>query len=845
MKNWKKRLLIFSELLIVLFFASNNESHACGPSYDEYDRMYRFFNPEVINSDEYKPFYFSIFDTYTSLILDPDSNREDNLKDWDAFLVPISDHYLINDLLYTDEIDLLKQISLYVDSEIYNAPYYKNNALIEKWKKDKNTEVINYIIYAKSCEPFCISTSDRWEEKENMDPIKLNVLVNEGLAAYNKTTTSFIKLRYAYQIVRLYRYSQQYDKCIETYNNLIGPLKTNSTIKYWAMEQMAGAFLKIKQYAKAAYYFSMVFNNDKNKRASSLNSFYIPNDSVWNECVNLCQNKKERSSLYFMRGINYNSNALEEMKEIYSLNESSKELQLLLVREISKLELYIPLTQIDSSYNLGQSLLQKEENMEYLENLRVFIEKCVSEGKISNKQIWQLSLAYLFTLQENFKQSNIVLNTIGKQFYVDLKFKKQAQIISIINQANLLDKPDEKAMNNIMVQYKQIWKNKTDIPSEFYTQSNYRHSLLEYILSVFSKIYTHYGNAEMALICTGRYGQLYCRPTIESINCFEALVQKDQKNSYDSLLLQSFWNNNFWWGTNDIWIEWNVTKEWQSNEQNYKNSITNFWSNYKILESYLKELRGTVYLGEGNLTNALNEFSTVNYSNINRNTDFPYGEYYNHFNLDIDPFKGYINDLNDTIDWHVSNSNYTKYTYTKELKKLLDLEISSSSEKEKAITCFKIGNAYYNSSLFGKAHHILYQYRFRNYDSYLYKEITLQNNGFIKQRGIRIYDCYFKANEYYKKALAFANSSGNKELAAKCCFMLAKCEQNDFYMSDISKNIKYNYSSNVSSFSQEEIVKETSGYRSNFKLLKEKYSDTQFYKEAIKECKYFEYYVSR
>jgi hypothetical protein len=77
-------------------------------------------------------------------------------------------------------------------------------------------------------------------------------------------------------------------------------------------------------------------------------------------------------------------------------------------------------------------------------------------------------------------------------------------------------------------------------------------------------------------------------------------------------------------------------------------------------------------------------------------------------------------------------------------------------------------------------------------------------------------------DRYYVKAM---NLSGSKEFKAKCAFMAAKCEQNAFFVQqEQSSDIDFragNY----------------------FKMLKENFSTTKYYKEVIKECGYFRTYV--
>ena len=76
----------------------------------------------------------------------------------------------------------------------------------------------------------------------------------------------------------------------------------------------------------------------------------------------------------------------------------------------------------------------------------------------------------------------------------------------------------------------------------------------------------------------------------------------------------------------------------------------------------------------------------------------------------------------------------------------------------------------------------------------------------------------------------------DRELAAKACFMAAKCEQNKFYNLAYDRGKLYNQ--------HDEFKNEKNIYRNYFRKPTDNYSDTGFYKEALEECMYFNDFVS-
>ena len=179
-------------------------------------------------------------------------------------------------------------------------------------------------------------------------------------------------------------------------------------------------------------------------------------------------------------------------------------------------------------------------------------------------------------------------------------------------------------------------------------------------------------------------------------------------------------------------------------------------------------------------------------------------------------------DLKDCEDCDARSLTVKLYTKCSFAKRMLELEKEvKTTTQNRAENYFLLANAYYNLTYFGNSWMIIDFYR-SYYDNYY-------DPNYL--------DCS-KAEEYYLKAMTVSNK---KEFKAKCLFMAAKCEQNRFYIDkEIFKSRDYYYSYDYESNAK--IKKEN--YRMYFKNLKDEYSKTEFYKQALKECKYFNYFVT-
>ena len=182
------------------------------------------------------------------------------------------------------------------------------------------------------------------------------------------------------------------------------------------------------------------------------------------------------------------------------------------------------------------------------------------------------------------------------------------------------------------------------------------------------------------------------------------------------------------------------------------------------------------------------------------------------------PFNAHIWDNHDAE--HALGKTYPMDKFLRTLKLMQE-----KLDKKEAVyqNSLLLGNAFYNITHFGNVR--AYQSDIVGYSYSPY--------GFSPAMRQMITDCSL-AKKYYQMALDAANT---KEQKAKCTYMLAKCERNDYYYK------KY-YSQYANEWSEENDDVDFIAWQS-FQKLKEEYSDTQYYQEVIEECGYFKTYVEK
>jgi hypothetical protein len=182
------------------------------------------------------------------------------------------------------------------------------------------------------------------------------------------------------------------------------------------------------------------------------------------------------------------------------------------------------------------------------------------------------------------------------------------------------------------------------------------------------------------------------------------------------------------------------------------------------------------------------------------------------------PFNGRLQDCHDCDHEAPQKIKYTKLSLVKKMK---DMEDKIKTSTDVYTNAMLLANAFYNMTWYGNAR-AFYDCNVGN---------SYNSDG---STSLAIPYGMTLANKYYSLALSAAKTDEQK---AKCQFMLAKCERNDFYSTE--------YFSQKDSYYGEHGDKPDFKAWNGFVALKTQYANTQFYKEAIKECGYFKTYTRK
>jgi hypothetical protein len=480
------------------------------------------------------PYFTSFKDIYLKFGKQTILQPNENINEWyDRFceVAPLSD---IEWLIYQSDLSDIQELKNAVIQNTGLITYLRTNKFARHLVKNKCLETIEYLLFAKKCEPFVTADKDVWQTKKP-DIQKMEVLIQEGTKEFLTIESHYIRLRMAYQIIRLAHYSGQYSKVKYLYNYFIPKINhAPSTIQYWIEGHYAGALKALGERAKAAYFYARVFHHCPAKRESAFLSFEVRTDNDWLNALSLCENDQERTALYALRASFRNSRAVDEMIDIYSLHPKSNYLESILIQEIEKQE--------------------KKPVVEYIKKLDTFVKQVIDEKKVAHLEIWLLALGYLKYLNNDYFEAKLAFNAVSDY----TQSKALLEQIAIFNMA--IEIKEWEKINEEVAQ--RIWEFQSE--NEVFN----RYPTLQSLLSkqVFQNLKNH-GNPGLAVLYKFGLNAVKVNPSEEVIRDIKELAKKENINPFEkSLMVLS--KNQFNTEIQALYATWLMTlNEWEAAEK--------------------------------------------------------------------------------------------------------------------------------------------------------------------------------------------------------------------------------------------------------------------------------------
>ena len=144
----------------------------------------------------------------------------------------------------------------------------------------------------------------------------------------------FTLLRYYYQIIRILHYSKNWEDAIKLYDSKVKDKLTKNEIYYYIIDQIAGCYYSNKNYQKAAYLFTKVFNKsfDRKKSAFLSYNFCTKKDADGKPFFKGFEDEKDFILITSLRNF---SDEIININKFINLDENDQRVELLFMRALN------------------------------------------------------------------------------------------------------------------------------------------------------------------------------------------------------------------------------------------------------------------------------------------------------------------------------------------------------------------------------------------------------------------------------------------------------------------------------------------------------------------------------
>lgn len=380
-----------------------------------------------------------------------DPQVKGNLEEWQERFCDLHTVQDIGDVIYQSSRSDFESLVTAVKSKRAPLPYkLTNNAFAKYLKSHQCEETVTYLAFAKNCEYYATRRSP-WDNPQ-LRYQEMDDWITYGVDQLLQTKSHYIRLRYAYQVIRLAHYSKQYEKVLSLYDDLMPKIDNDpSIIEDWIEGHRAGALLALGQRVEAAYIYSRLFDRCPSKRESAYRSFSVKNDEEWEAILAKCKTPEEEATLFAIRASFPDSKLQVEMKEIYQRDPDSPYLPMFLIQEMLKLERNL----LGLSFNN-----QRRQNKFYygvpvadagqrIIRLEQFVTQVLKEGVITRPGLWKIAQGYLSMLSGSFYDAR---KSFGEARDMDLPpiLEQQLDAFELALYINALDDINHEIENKIV-----------------------------------------------------------------------------------------------------------------------------------------------------------------------------------------------------------------------------------------------------------------------------------------------------------------------------------------------------------------------------------------------------------
>lgn len=796
--NWK----LFITACVSGFFISFPQNIiGCGGEMDPYDYYKSFFHNNLPDAKGFRPFYYT---GYNFLYDDNEPVAVSTLlsEEWAGYcgepVKPKDAFMLVNRFAAKDLSNLYYHIEKNQPLKIPDS--VGRNEMTKHFIRQKDLEALGYLLYAKQVEPQVNGGNDSWDPPVR-DSVKMAKLIKNGQQLYTAAKKDLFRMKYAYQVLRLAHYSGRYEDVIRLYDELKAESNNSSPfLSPLCLALKAGALFRTGQRVESAYLFSKAFSGGTAKRISNYLGFTwsIKRGESREVYLERCKNNKERADMLALFALNSIGDERETIQKIYTLYPASDVLEVLAVREISKLEekYLTPRFQKQAGgYSFNRIYLPEYSDSTIsasgteIKLLASLMHTIAREGKNPNAGLFETTAAYAAYMIQDYKTAREYLDA-GSKMNLGGKALDQMMLTKLlvtISEQNIIDRNFEEQILPSVQWLEKKAKEEKPAMSGYWEINQWADFYRNLMTEVLAKRYHAQGDLQKEVLCMGAAEKI----NKGGLSSSSATFMQDHIGSADVEKLFALMTR----GGNNAFEKYLI-----SNNTLTVNDVTDF--------------AGTAYLREHQYDKAIEWLGKVKDTRK--------------ITINTNPFIDLLYDQESELPSDAKFS-ITKLAFAREMKRLL--ELSQTDKANAGRHFYKYALGLYNITYYGHAWKLVEYYRSGS-DGYA---IPKDASPFKKE-----YYSAAMAQAYFEKAM---NAASDNNFNARCLFMMAKCSQKQLRQPQYSDYKGDNY--------WDQMEADRKSYWAKFKnnaffpqLVKE-YGNTAFFKEAKTSCSHLRDFLDK
>lgn len=407
------------------------------------------FTPEIIVADStYSPFFFSN-QFYYGIGHDDNHDRRfnaTNTREWSRYFgkgIPTEE---LDFLLQKAEVNTIDSAAAWIAFPTGKLPASMQGFRLMQNRKDaKLAAFLRYLQVAKQGESYALNNvtgSWDYEERKKDKPTILPGAFDEIIPRKMTSADPFLKERYYFQWVRYSFFYNSPQKTIDLFEQHEKEFSPGS-IYYRTMAYAAGAYYKLKNYSKANYLYSRVYEGCPELRTVAHYSFHPQEEKDWTATLALCRNNGEKATLWQMLGIFY-SDEQRSLEEIYALDPKSEKMDLLMVRAVNIYEQKFNAGAVNGDY------LVKSVSDSSNQPLFTLITRIAEEGKTRRPWTWDMAAGYLNTLEGKYTAAQSWYTRTTSLLPKDNLAQSQLRLLKLINKVGMTRQMDTRTENELL-----------------------------------------------------------------------------------------------------------------------------------------------------------------------------------------------------------------------------------------------------------------------------------------------------------------------------------------------------------------------------------------------------------